>query len=82
MNHKVKSTVAGVLVALGFVSTSGLLGQAPIAVEANRNTIAYNEEISVTNTAAETSNSHDQRLRRQLSMPYFSFGRVLPKQGL
>lgn len=81
MNHKVKSTMAGVLVALGFISTSGLIGQAPIAIEAKRDTIAYNEDISVS-AVAETRSSHDQRLRRQLSMPYFSFGRVLPKQGL
>jgi hypothetical protein len=81
MNHKVKSTVTGVLVALSFVTTSGLLGQAPIDVNAGKN-IPYTAQLDVMDASQDASKAHDKRLRRQLSMPYFSFSRVLPKQGL
>jgi hypothetical protein len=81
MNHKVKSTVTGVLVALSFVTTSGLLGQAPIAADADNN-IPYTAQLDVMDASQDASKAHDKRLRRQLAMPYFSFSRVLPKQGL
>jgi len=84
MNHKIKSTVTGVLVALSFITTSGLLGQEPVAksAESSLNNIAYAAPLDVTATSQDTGKSDNQRLRRQLAMPYFSFSRVLPKQGL
>lgn len=84
MNHKVKNTMTGVLVALSFVTTSGLLGQAPIATTAKSddNNIAYTAQMDVMDASQDASKAHDKRLRRQLSMPYFSFSHVLPKQGL
>ncbi|HNV83404.1 MAG TPA: hypothetical protein PLF92_03525 [Arenimonas sp.] len=84
MNHKVKSTMTGILVALSFVTTSGLLGQEPVAtnVEPSPANIAYVADLDVMDASQEASKAHDKRLRRQLSMPYFSFSRVLPKQGL
>ena len=83
MNHKVKNTMTGVLVALSFVTTSGLLGQEPIAASAKSDVnIAYTAQLDVMDASQEADKAHDKRLRRQLSMPYFSFSRVLPKQGL
>ena len=43
MNHKVKNTMTGVLVALSFVTASGLLGQAPVSTiaKSDMNNIAY-----------------------------------------
>ena len=84
MNHKVKNTMTGVLVALSFVSTSGILGQDPIASNAKSDgdNIAYTAQLNVMSASQEASKAHDKRLRRQLSMPYFSFSHVLPKQGL
>ncbi len=84
MNHKLKSTMTGILVALSFVTTSGILGQEPIAtgVELNLNNIPYTAKVDVMDASQDASKAHDKRLRRQLSMPYFSFSRALPKQGL
>lgn len=84
MNHKVKNTMTGVLVALSFVTTSGLLGQDPITATAKSddNNIAYTAQLDVMDASQDESMAHDKRLRRQLSMPYFSFSQVLPKQGL
>jgi len=85
MNHKVKSTMTGVLVALSFVTASGFLGQEPLVakVESDLNNIAYTAQLDVMETSQDASKAHDKRLRRQLAMPYFSFSRVLPtKQGL
>jgi hypothetical protein len=84
MNHKVKSTMTGILVALSFVTTSGILGQEPIAngVELDLNNIPYTAQVDVMDASQDASKAHDKGLRRQLSMPYFSFSRALPKQGL
>jgi len=84
MNHKAKSTMTGILVALSFVTTSGLLGQEPIAANTGSTltNIAYTAKLDVMDVSQDASKAHDKRLRRQLSMPYFSFSRVLPKQGL
>jgi len=84
MNHKVKSTMTGILVALSFITTSGILGQQPIAptVELNLNNIPYTAQVDVRDASQDASKAHDKRLRHQLSMPYFSFSRALPKQGL
>lgn len=84
MNHKFKSTMTGILVALSFVTASGLLGQEPIAtdVELDLNNIPYTAKVDVMDASQDASKAHDKRLRRQLSMPYFSFSRALPKQGL
>jgi hypothetical protein len=84
MNHKVKSTMTGVLVALSFVTTSGLLGQDPVTAKADSglNNIAYTAQLDVMDSSQAASKAHDKRLRRQLAMPYFSFSRALPKQGL
>ena len=84
MNHKAKSTMTGILVALSFVTTSGLLGQEPITANTSSTltNIAYTAKLDVMDASQDASRAHDKRLRRQLSMPYFSFSRVLPKQGL
>ena len=84
MNHKVKNTMTGVLVALSFVTTSGLLGQATVSTIAKPDidNIAYTAQLDVMDASQDASKAHDKRLRRTLSMPYFSFSHVLPKQGL
>jgi hypothetical protein len=84
MNNKVKSTMTGILVALSFVTASGILGQEPIApsVELDLSNIPYTAQVDVMDASQDASKAHDKRLRRQLSMPYFSFSRALPKQGL
>jgi hypothetical protein len=80
MNHKVKSTMTGILVALSIVTTGGLLGQEPVVNQGEN--IAYATDLGVMDASQDASKAHDKRLRNQLSMPYFSFSRVLPKQGL
>lgn len=84
MNHKVKSTMTGMLVVLSFLTASGLLGNelATASVESRAGNIPYTAEINVMDASQDASKAHDKRLRRQLSMPFFSFSRALPKQGL
>ncbi len=84
MNHKVKSTMTGILVALSFLTTSGLLGNEPVAasVELGLNNIPHTAQVNVMDASQDASKAHDKRLRRHLSMPFFSFSRALPKQGL
>ena len=84
MNHKIKSTMTGILVAISFIITSGVLGQEPIAPsdESSLGNIPYTSQVDVMDASQDASKAHDKRLRRQLSMPYFSFSRALPKQGL
>lgn len=82
MNHKVKSTITGMLVALSFLTASGLLGNEPASVEFTVSNIPYTAQVDVMDASQDASKAHDKRLRRQLSMPFFSFSRALPKQGL
>ena len=84
MNNKTKSTLTGMFVALSFVTTGGLLGNAPIADQphASVNTTAYNAQLDVMDASQEAAKKHDLHVRNQLSMPYFSFSHALPKQGL
>ena len=76
--------MTGILVALSFLTTSGLLGNEPVAasVELDLNNIPYTAQVDVMDASQDASKAHDKRLRRQLSMPFFSFSRALPKQGL
>jgi hypothetical protein len=79
MNHKIRSTMAGLFVAFSFALGGSMLGEAPVhahlADEAQSN--ASGADASVT-TPSE-SHHHDQRVRRHINMPYFSFGNVFPK---
>lgn len=84
MNHKVKSTITGMLVAISFLTASGLLSKDPAtaSVESRASNIPYTAQVDVMDASQDASQAHDKRLRRQLSMPFFSFSRALPKQGL
>ena len=84
MNHKIKSTITGVLVALSFITASGLLGKEPITAcaQSSVDNIAHAIPLDVTVASQDADEIDNQRLRRQLAMPYFSFSRGLPKQGL
>ena len=72
--------MTGVLVALSFITASGLLGQAPVSTiaKSDLDNIAYTAQLDVMDDSQVASKAHDKRLRRQLSMPYFSFSHVLP----
>jgi hypothetical protein len=79
MNHKIKSTLTGVLVAVSFVGAGNILGDAPIStnVAVTAKSSATPAEASVMDAASIERRA--QHVRRQISMPYFSFGNVFPK---
>jgi hypothetical protein len=77
MNHKIRSTMTGVLVALSFAIGGGILGDAPI--QTNLTNADDSNAIPSNVTTPSESNVHDQRVRRHIGMPYFSFGNVFPK---
>jgi hypothetical protein len=79
MNHKIKSTLTGVLVALSFIAGGNVLGDAPINshVATTIESSASPAEAGVTDAAS--AERRTQRVRHHISMPYFSFGNVFPK---
>jgi hypothetical protein len=79
MNHKIKSTFTGVLVALSFVGGGNLLGDAPITTQVATTTksSASTAEAGVMDSA--NTERRTKSVRRHISMPYFSFGNVFPK---
>jgi hypothetical protein len=79
MNHKIKSTLTGTLVALSFVVGGNIVGDAPISTQlaTAKESSASAAEAGVTDAAS--TERRTQRVRRHISMPYFSFGNVFPK---
>lgn len=80
MYAKLKNTLTGLVVAVAMLSVSYAIGTPPAA---------HNDRIVVLNSAAVALQSdvdlatrqRDRAIHRQLSMPFFSFARLMPKQG-
>ena len=79
MYAKFKNTLTGLVVAFAMLSVSYAIGTPPSA---------HNNRIDALDTAvalqADTdlaSRQRDRAMHRQLSMPFFSFARLMPKQG-
>jgi hypothetical protein len=79
MNHKIRSTVTGILVAMSFVTASSFLGDAPTNMNTSNTADSSLETSENSVTDVGNADSRDQRVRRYISMPYFSFGNVFPK---
>lgn len=80
MYAKLKNTLTGLVVAVAMLSVSYAIGTPPAA---------HNDRIVTLNGAAVALQSdvdlatrqRDRAIHRQLSMPFFSFARLMPKQG-
>jgi hypothetical protein len=78
MYAKLKNTLTGLVVAFAMLSVSYAIGTAPVA--------HTNQAVTLDNRLAMQSDvnlasQRDRAIHRQLSMPFFSFARLMPKQG-
>lgn len=79
MYHKVRNTLTGLAVALSMLGVSYGIGQPPTAsVGEGARLVASALEVDTTQATATIR--HKASLRRHLSMPYFSFGPLLPRR--
>lgn len=84
MIQKIKSTITALVVAIGFVAASAMIGQ-PLPTADTSNPVASQElEASDTDqldSAEKRASDPLVRLKGRvaLSMPYYSFGSLLPR---
>lgn len=79
MYHKVRNTLTGLAVALSMLGVSYGIGQPPQASIGESTTLVASTLDLDRSDASETLR-HKASVRRHLSMPYFSFGPLLPRQ--
>lgn len=79
MYNKVRNTLAGLTVALSMLGVSYGIGQPPKATVGEGARLVASA-LEVDNTDVSATVRHKASLRRHLSMPYFSFGPLLPRQ--
>jgi len=77
MYYKLKNTLAGIAVAVALLGVSYAAGRPPTASDAARFDIS-SPSLETRLDAPQLSHKHN--LRRSLSMPYFSFGPLLPRR--
>lgn len=79
MQSQLRSTLAGLLVALTFAATTALIGTPMSAADTAQNAVA---EVGAAQPDQTSATSTADRIRRtvrvNLAMPYYSFGRLLP----
>ena len=76
MYYKLKNTLAGLTVAVALLGLSYAAGRPPMASDARLDGSAPSLETRF--DPSQLSRKHS--LRRSLSMPYFSFGPLLPRR--
>jgi len=76
MYYKLKNTLAGLTVAVALLGASYVVGRPPMASDARFDISSPSLETRL--DAPQISRKHS--LRRSLSMPYFSFGPLLPRR--
>ena len=78
MYHKVKNTMAGLMVALSMLAVSYSVGAPPRNEVASIDLSApgFNAQID----SAEIARKRNIGMKRQMSMPFFSFAPILPKR--
>ena len=78
MYAKFKNTLTGLVVAFAMLTVSYAIGTTP-SPHGNR-MVALNA-VAMQVDADLASRQRDRAMHRQLSMPFFSFARLMPKQG-
>ena len=78
MYHKVKSTLAGLAVAMAILGVSYSVGQPPTHRTVNVDFEAPGIEAQVDELQAVRR--HDRGMKSQLSMPFYSFAPLLPRR--
>jgi len=78
MYAKLKNTLTGLVVAFAMLSVSYAIGSPPAATD---NRLVAMEAVVLQADADLAVRQRDRAIHRQLSMPFFSFARLMPKQG-
>lgn len=79
MYYKLKNTLVGLSISLSLLSMSYLVGQPPMADKASR--IDFSTPgFSLQPEAEHIARKRNLSIKRQLSMPYFSFAPLLPRR--
>ncbi|MDX2298590.1 MAG: hypothetical protein NW204_02595 [Xanthomonadaceae bacterium] len=82
MYSKMRNTAFGMFAALTFAATSALVGE-PVPAAANLTATVLDGAV-VVSTASEPTQApatrKRQSVRLNLAMPYYSFGRLLPRR--
>ena len=80
MYAKLKNTMTGLVVAVAMLSVSYAIGTPPVAHD-SRVVVLDANAVALQPTADLATRQRDRAIHRQLSMPFFSFARLMPKQG-
>ena len=78
MYAKLKNTLTGLTVAFAMLSVSYAIGSPPAA---NDSRLVAMDAVVLQADADLATRQRDRAIHRQLSMPFFSFARLMPKQG-
>ena len=80
MYAKFKNTLTGLVVAVAMLSVSYAIGTPPVA-HSNRMVALDSNAVALQADVDLAARVRDRAIHRQLSMPFFSFARLMPKQG-
>jgi len=78
MYAKLKNTLTGLVVAVAMLSVSYVVGTPPAA---NNNQVIVLNAVALQSDVNQATRQRDRAIHRQMSMPFFSFARLMPKQG-
>jgi len=81
MPSKLRSTTTGLFVALTFAAATALVGE-PVPAPATIGSMSLERAVAAPALAPEDAPATQKRrsVRLNLSMPYYSFGRLLPRR--
>jgi hypothetical protein len=80
MYAKLKNTLTGLVVAVAMLSVSYAVGTPPVS-RINQPTVLDGNAVALQSDIDSATRIRDRAIHRQLSMPFFSFARLMPKQG-
>ena len=80
MYAKLKNTLTGLVVAVAMLSVSYVIGTPPTA-NVNQVVVLNANAVAMQSDVGQATRQRDRAIHRQMSMPFFSFARLMPKQG-
>ena len=80
MYAKLKNTLTGLVVTVAMLSVSYVIGTPP-AAHGNQVVVLNADAVALQSDVGLVTRQRDRAIHRQMSMPFFSFARLMPKQG-
>jgi hypothetical protein len=80
MYAKLKNTLTGLVVTVAMLSVGYVIGTPP-AAHSNQVPVLSANAVALQSDVDLATRQRDRAIHRQLSMPFFSFARLMPKQG-